>query len=971
MEETVTANSDFSLDLLPSTDSRRSEQIVLVNRTELLVSLRLVDLDSMRLSLSFSNLEADIHLLVNVGSESFPLRFCRRLLFSPECPAFELSHKYVIPNQIGDVVVPIGDVVDTFAIRISIRTRLFSGLLRGPNEKTGYLSSILQCVYHLPSVRSVISSIDGVLPLWARNLCLLFARMQLQRISVDTTPLTDSFYSSLSDDRIQRLSVNFSHREIARDPLEFWLFLKNRLIAETTAGAKFNSLFAGVYTFVCVCAEVEKEYSVAEPRDYLLLNVDGCAGLTETFTKFRETVRVVGGSPCRKPRTRNTYYDATKTLDKAELPVLLFLGFRGVMCDSFSFPDAFDGKLLKGDGPYTLRGVIARSVSGDDHYIACLLTASGEWYHFNDTAATPFPTHTNISREFEKTRGLLGSVGFVPHLLIYFRADAEDVRVSDEEVQKFVEGQLGFPSVQVVRPRERLESVVQPELIGALPFPDEETPLDAVLRELDKSSFFERIRTWMSRPPGRPRYVIGRDCVDFRLMLENGAVIPGMHQCVLGTCSHFFSDLFQFLGGSQGEVVEFHTQFPFSGVLLDLMNFFYVMTIPGLDLDEFLSGVSFGCFFSHIVLFSALSYLDEYNLIFRVRARLSQRWPSSSAGSFAIVHSFISQILERFPLDGPPFVIDAIGRMRIRLEYLSTHWDDAPSVPPFVNPFAKRLPPSADSLFLKTQPPFVYGSLQNLEAFLKSCVKGRVDWIRGYFPPRNPEAPRIKLEEAGVKRYVIQPWYPHFYDWAFHMDDHYGSQHVVLGNPGIGKSVFGLYFMARLIAARLPFFYGHDYFLFSWRPAGSEDGKRYSARISLTGEVMPISEDEFQKEQRQKNGPFRLVDGWCCSLEWCYPVLAIPSSPQTTSWKVDAVFRYAPALAPEQYNLFSDVSTRYPFEGDAALTHGCSVEEFGNLRMRFQIAGDNLRLVFGRRNLRGLRDFLLVGQKQPAHNQGM
>jgi hypothetical protein len=425
-----------------------------------------------------------------------------------------------------------------------------------------------------------------------------------------------------------------------------------------------------------------------------------------------------------------------------------------------------------------------------------------------------------------------------------------------------------------------------------------------------------------------------------------------MHQIVLGTFSPLFLDLFKFFGGSQA--VGFDFQFPFPDVLLNLLRFFYVMTIPELTLDELLSDTSFDGPFSLLLLFSILSYLDEKALIIRVRAILSRRWPS---GDPRAVRDFINRIIPEFQINGPKCVIDAGNRVRLKMNDLLAHWGEVPPFAHFVNPFAKVLTPSAQSFFLEKRIPFPYGPVGNLEAFLRKCRESEIDWVHGSFPPL--DFTDTVMARYGVLRFVVQPWYPHFYDWAFHMDDDFASEHVVMGSPGIGKSVFGLYFMARLVAAKLPFFYGHDYFVVSWIPKEPKGfSKRCSARVALTGEVMPISEAEFQKEQDPNNWVFRLIDGWCYdSVSMGYPVLSIISPSQASSWKEGAVFRYPPVLTTEQCNLFSKVSTRYEFDAQITKNVHYPVLKYGTIRSRMQIAGADLRLVFGTFNLQALKRF--------------
>jgi hypothetical protein len=240
------------------------------------------------------------------------------------------------------------------------------------------------------------------------------------------------------------------------------------------------------------------------------------------------------------------------------------------------------------------------------------------------------------------------------------------------------------------------------------------------------------------------------------------------------------------------------------------------MTNPEFDLDLFLSCVSFGGLHSHFLLFSVLSYLGEKHLIARVRATLTRFSPSDS-----LAHSFAKQIKREFPYDenAPDCLNAAIGLMRLKLNHLLSSWDEKAHVPGFVNPFRKVFAISPEG-------PISYAELVgDLESFF-DCCRHVVDWEDGCFPPRGYIGP--EFDGCGVAQFVIQPWYPRFYNWA--VQSVRKVQKVVQGCPGIGKSVFGLYFMARLVASDLQCFHGHGYFVLSWNPKRRDDGKRVAAR---------------------------------------------------------------------------------------------------------------------------------------------
>jgi hypothetical protein len=367
MSLTLRANARLFLRLPSGPSPTIPQQIVLVHGNELLVRLSVRDPDSFRLSLCFSNVPTPLELLVEMISADNAYRFecSRRLFFSPDHLHFAICH-------------PIPSDTQIFCCDVSIPTQLFAGLARFDNDRIGYLNSILQCVFHLPMLRKFIYSIDGQSSLWAHNLQLLFARMQFQGGRFHAYDLINSFYSSFSNEEIQARVLDFSDKKIAHDPFDFWLFLKNTLIAQTEIGDSFNELFLGQYTFHCFCEEVDDSAVFdGEAVDHVWLNVDGCLTLADSVAKFREQVRVIGCSQYGIPSSPGESYDLIRELNIAKLPSILFLGLRGVVRPSFSFPDAFDGSALLGEGDYALSGVIARSTTGNGHYIACLRTGKG------------------------------------------------------------------------------------------------------------------------------------------------------------------------------------------------------------------------------------------------------------------------------------------------------------------------------------------------------------------------------------------------------------------------------------------------------------------------------------------------------------------------------------------------------------------------------------------------------------------
>jgi hypothetical protein len=284
---------------------------------------------------------------------------------------------------------------------------------------------------------------------------------------------------------------------------------------------------------------------------------------------------------------------------------------------------------------------------------------------------------------------------------------------------------------------------------------------------------------------------------------------------------------------------------------------------------------------------------------------------------------------------------------------LLSHWDEHTPLPPFVNPFAKGSPRAPESLIVAR--PICFGPVLDLEKFLAKCRKV-VDWEQGYFPP--PGFTDSEFDGQGLTQFIIQPWYSDFYYWASHQDGG-AREHIILGTPGIGESVFGLYFMARLVASNLSKFCGHPYFDFSWKPRAMESA-RFAVRITLKGKVISISPDELAQDATGR--VFRLLDGWCCECgELDRPVLAILSPSRIVTWKNSVSILYAPSLRIEACRLLSGISTRYGFDDGDPENPDFPVSLYGNITSRMKIVGGNLRLIFGVSTLQDLMDFMREG----------
>jgi hypothetical protein len=379
------------------------------------------------------------------------------------------------------------------------------------------------------------------------------------------------------------------------------------------------------------------------------------------------------------------------------------------------------------------------------------------------------------------------------------------------------------------------------------------------------------------------------------------------------------------------------------------------MTNPEFDLDEFLSDVSFGSTFAHILLFSILSYLHEKNLLPRVRALLSRYSLSDQLpGGLPAISSFISQIKPFFPSaqEYPLYVNLAASRLQCTVDDLLSHWGRCPTVPAFVNPFAKYPRPRPVGPVIKTPSPVAYDPVGDLEHLFDKCHG--IDWVNGRFPAS--DFTDIRFGREGITQFFIEEWYVDFYNWAFAMDDPDRRQYVVMGTRGIGKSIFCLYFMCRLIASHLDKFHGYDYFDVSWK-----DDRIHYARITLKGKVRTISVFEFERDGDKK--VFRLLDGWSyLSNQDAFPTLAILSPMQVIEWTENPFLHYAPSRRYNDYRFLEQVSTRYGFDDQDRDNPDYPASVYGTITSRMRIIGGNLDLLFGPDPLEELKRFLLQGR---------
>jgi hypothetical protein len=489
-------------------------------------------------------------------------------------------------------------------------------------------------------------------------------------------------------------------------------------------------------------------------------------------------------------------------------------------------------------------------------------------------------------------------------------------------------------------------SVPSPPSPPPLHLPPPPVSLNDVAQDLLKTKFFRQIARWSRSPQfGQPEYAIGGEFVDFQLTIPPDTVLE-LHQIVLGPSSLLFFDLFQLTGGT-GDVLCFPFVFPLPGLLTRLIEFFYVLTNPEIrDLDRFLAKAHFGDINCHILLISTLSYIGEIHLLPRVQNSLREMWnPGRQPGGFEPIRPFFDEIKFAFApsSDAPECVHAAFTRMDDLMKYFLSHWNDRAIPPPFVNAFAK-VHSSVSAVSLVDTSRGSYGQISDLSNFFAACHSISNWGEDGSFPPRGFIDPSFNI--SGISKYVVQSWYPIFYDWVLDLDTQMlgRRQHVVVGSPGIGKSSFGLYFMSRLIASGKSTFCGHSYFAFSWRMPKATGDRNF--RISLiTGEVVPISTEEYQSYQGVR--VFHLLDGHSYTGEDVGPpCLSIISPSQMMKWKMRPEIRYAPSLDTYQLSKLSGISTLFGFNTGDPEIKGFPSAEFGTIETRMKIVGGHLRYLF-------------------------
>jgi hypothetical protein len=363
----------------------------------------------------------------------------------------------------------------------------------------------------------------------------------------------------------------------------------------------------------------------------------------------------------------------------------------------------------------------------------------------------------------------------------------------------------------------------------------------------------------------------------------------------------------------------------FSDVVYLVIQFCYLMTVPSFDLDPFLNDIDFGARPSRVLLYAVLIYLDESRLLARMRKSLAVLGRPDRA-LFAVIDNLFT-----LSTGDPVFAQEAVERARRSVSRLSqlSGWSKFTNPPRFVSPF-DWVPYSIR-----------YHDVADFRLFLLQC-KRLGDWPEvSSFPP-GPECFHVK---CSVKRFVVLPWYRSLYDQLITDTEGFPPRTILMGSAGIGKSVFGLYLVARLISSTRGIL-DKQTILMSWqRPWG----ERCWLRVHFNGEVEEIEKKEFFRDAEDET--FAIFDDLAFNQESPIPYyLSIVAPSECVRLPAVDMMRYARPIKRQDLNLLTDVSKRYPLRDD-----GTQRESHGSIETRMTIAGGNLRLLFSAFSLRDMQ----------------
>jgi hypothetical protein len=192
------------------------------------------------------------------------------------------------------------------------------------------------------------------------------------------------------------------------------------------------------------------------------------------------------------------------------------------------------------------------------------------------------------------------------------------------------------------------------------------------------------------------------------------------------------------------------------------------------------------------------------------------------------------------------------------------------------------------------------------------------------------------------------PWYSEFYGQIISAESGSATR-AVLGSPGVGKSVFGLYFIARLILSGVKRYRGFPGIVYLVQKKNKADSYSIAIRLGEHWDMHEISEGDWGR--RGEFGEwFAITDGFILS--------------ERTSIAI---------LSPSQYRELKDACVRYMIVkgwGDDCISvlEGIGVgidkvqqesrERMGTLRERVEVVGFNLRHLFTDWKLSQLKDYV-------------
>jgi hypothetical protein len=459
---------------------------------------------------------------------------------------------------------------------------------------------------------------------------------------------------------------------------------------------------------------------------------------------------------------------------------------------------------------------------------------------------------------------------------------------------------------------------------------------------------------WDSDPPLDIRYRLGDDLSDVLLQVGSDLELRA-HWCVLSRSFPLFQELFCFHGGfsSVSPAVEF--PFPFPSIFEHLVKFSYIMTSSSFHPADFFSEISFGFPLCQIVLLSVLSYLGEGPVCTRVRSCLTgTEWSSADRAIIAQITEFYAS-----PATVPTHFQKASSQALRAINDVLYQSVILSGPPAFVKPVSGFDTGSADRSSLKSSLDVGYYEIADLSLFFRACGP-QADWSSGLFPPGDCRS-RFTASSS-VKRLMIHPWYDYFYQEALKLcrPKREYEQLIVLGTPGIGKSMFGVYFMSRLVNSDITELHGFPYILVSY--LFNKNDTRYIRIMLNDGSVSRITEEEFDAEGN--SGVLTILDGSCSTIPGSFPnCLSLISPSQNVRVQAPTVHLYAPTISPADLSELPDISTRYRHANSDRVPGELPLEVYGSIESRVEIVGGNLRLLLDFKTLEELKADLIQSVK--------